>query len=100
MGDALFVYGIVSVIGIVFYFVFFNWAINHSPTGDSTTNWNSIKSNVFMSWIAPVVAILCSFISLFYLSRYPDSGMILVMGIACIAVGLSVASLSYALMSR
>ena len=53
-----------------------------------------------MSWIAPVIAILCSFVSLFYLIRYPDNAMILVMAVACIAAGLSVASLSFALMSR
>lgn len=100
MGSAEVVYGIVSVIGVIFYIVFFVWAFNHSPTGNSTINWNTIKSNVFMSWIAPVVAILCSFASLFYLIRYPDSAMILMMAAACIAAGLSVASLSYALMSR
>jgi Na+/H+ antiporter NhaC len=100
MDGALFVYGIVYIISIIFYIVFFVWAGKNSPTGDSKTDWNEIKSNVFMSWIAPVIAILCSFISLFYIIRYPDYSVFAVMGLACLAVGLGVASLSFAVVSR
>lgn len=96
----LILYGIVYVIAIIFYIVFFVWAGKNSPTGDSNTNWNEIRSNVFMSWIAPIVAILCSFITFFYLVRYPDYSVIMVMGLACLAVGLGVAALSLALISR
>lgn len=98
--SVLILYGIVYVIAIIFYIVFFVWAGNNSPTGDSNTKWNDIKSNVFMSWIAPIIAILFSFISLFYLVRYPDYSVIMIMGLACLAVGLGVASLSFALISR
>ena len=85
MDGALFVYGIVYVISIIFYIVFFVWAGKNSPTGDSKTDWNDIKSDVFMSWIAPIIAIVCSFISLFYVIRYPDSAVIVVMGMACLS---------------
>jgi Na+/H+ antiporter NhaC len=96
----LILYGIVYFLAVAFYIVFFVWANNNSPTGNSNNNWNDIKSNVFMSWIAPVIAILFSFISLFYLVRYPDFSVFVIMGLACLAVGLSVASLSFALVSR
>jgi hypothetical protein len=100
MEDKLILYGIVYVISIAFYIVFFVWAGKNSPTGDSRTDWNEIKSDVFMSWIAPVIAILFSFISLFYLIRYPDYSVLIVMGLACLAVGFGVASLSFAIVSR
>jgi lipoprotein signal peptidase len=100
MADALFIYGLVSVIGIIFYFVFFTWVVDNFPTGKKQNYWSTIKSDVFSSWVVPVIAILCSFISLFYLVRYPNHMMFLTMGISCIAAGLSVASLSYALVSR
>ncbi len=100
MEDKLILYGIVYVISVIFYIVFFVWAGENSPTGNLNTDWNKIKSNVFMSWIAPVIAILCSFVSLFYLVRYPDFAIILVMGMACVAAGFGMASLSFAVISR
>lgn len=100
MEDKLILYGIVYVISVIFYIVFFVWAGQNSPTGNLNTDWNKIKSNVFMSWIAPVIAILCSFVSLFYLVRYPDFAIILVMGMACLAAGFGMASLSFAVISR
>lgn len=100
MEDKLILYGIVYVISVIFYIVFFVWAGENSPTGNLNTDWNKIKSNVFMSWIAPVIAILCSFVSLFYLVRYPDFAIILVMGMACLAAGLGFAALSFAVISR
>lgn len=100
MEDKLILYGIVYVISVIFYIVFFVWAGENSPTGNLNTDWNKIKSNVFMSWIAPVIAILCSFVSLFYLVRYPDFAIILVMGMACLAAGFGMASLSFAVISR
>ena len=100
MEDKLILYGIVYVISVIFYIVFFVWAGQNSPTGNLNTDWNKIKSNVFMSWIAPVIAILCSFVSLFYLVRYPDFAIILVMGMACLAAGLGLAALSFAVISR
>jgi len=96
----LILYGIVYILAVVFYIVFFVWAGKNSPTGDSNNNWNDIKSNVFMSWIAPVIAILFSFIAMFYLVRYPDYSVYVIMGLACLVLGLSVASLSFALVSR
>jgi hypothetical protein len=98
--NSLILYGIVYVFGIIFYIVFFIWAGKYSPTGDSRTDWNEIKSNVFMSWIAPVIAILCSFISLIYMVRYPDYSVFAVMGLSCLAVGFGIASLSFAIISR
>ena len=100
MEDKLILYGIVYVLGVIFYIVFFVWAGKNSPTGGSNQNWNEIKSNIFMSWIAPVIAILFSFISLFYMIRYPDYSVMIIMGLACLAIGLGVASLSFALVSR
>lgn len=100
MEDKLILYGIVYVISVIFYIVFFVWAGQNSPTGNVNTDWNKIKSNVFMSWIAPVIAILCSFVSLFYLVRYPDYAVFIVMGMACLSAGLGVASLSFAVISR
>jgi hypothetical protein len=100
MDSALVVYGVVYIISVIFYIVFFVWAGQNSPTGNSKTDWNEIKSNVFMSWIAPVIAILCSFISLFYIIRYPDSSVFVMMGLACLAAGLGIASLSFAVISR
>ena len=100
MDSGLILYGIVYVISVIFYIVFFVWAGQNSPTGNLNTDWNKIKSNVFMSWIAPVIAILCSFVSLFYLVRYPDFAIILVMGMACLAAGFGMASLSFAVISR
>lgn len=100
MEDNLILYGIVYVISVIFYIVFFVWAGNHSPTGDSKMDWNDIKSNVFMSCIAPIIAVLFSFISLFYLVRYPDSSVIIVMGLACLAAGFGIAALSFAVVSR
>jgi hypothetical protein len=100
MDGALLLYGIVYVISVIFYIVFFVWAGKNSPTGDSKTDWNIVKSDVFMSWIAPVIAVLCSFVSLFYMVRYPDYAVFGVMGLACLAVGLGAASLSFAIISR
>ena len=100
MEDKLILYGIVYVISVIFYIVFFIWAGQNSPTGNVHTDWNKIKSNVFMSWLAPVIAILCSFVSLFYLVRYPDFAIILVMGMACLSAGLGLAALSFAVISR
>ena len=47
MEDKLILYGIVYVISVIFYIVFFVWAGENSPTGNLNTDWNKIKSNVF-----------------------------------------------------
>jgi len=98
--SVLILYGITYVIAIILYIVFFVWAGKNSPTGDSNANWNDIKSDVFSSWVAPMFAILLSFISLFYLIRLPDLSVIVIMGLACLSVGLGVAALSFAMVSR
>ena len=100
MDSGLILYGIVYMISVIFYIVFFVWAGENSPTGNLNTDWTKIKSNVFMSWIAPAIAILCGFVSLFYLVRYPDYSVIIVMGLACLSAGLGMASLSFAIISR
>jgi len=93
-------YIIVYVLAIIFYIVFFVWASKNAPTGDSSNNWNDIKADVFSSWIAPSVALICSGISFYYLNRYPDYFIWIVMALACLAVGFGVAALSFALISR
>ena len=93
----LLLFGIVFVVGFGFYIVFFLWA-NQNLGG--TTDWNQVKSNVFSAWIAPSVAILFTFMSLFYFIRFPDYSVYLAMGLSCLAVGLSAGALSFSLVSR
>ena len=95
----------ISVIAIIFYIVFFTWVSTNWPdtTGknDILQNWNKIKQDPLRSWVCPVLAILCSFIVFFLLiGPYPDHSVFLMMGLACLGVGLGVVALSFALLSR
>jgi hypothetical protein len=98
MDDPLLIlFGIVFVVGVTFYVVFFLWAFNNLG-GD--IDWNRVKSNVFSAWISPLAAILFTFIALFYFIRFPNYSVYIAMGLSCLAVGLSAGSLSYAVVSR
>jgi hypothetical protein len=100
MDDLAFLFGFVCLIAVSFYTAFFVWVGNNSPTGPSTTNWNDIKSNLFSSWISPLLAIVFTFFASAYFIRFPDYSVYLAMAFACLGVGIALASLSFAIVSR
>ena len=90
-----------GVVAIIFFIVFFVWAGKNSPTdASSTSNWREIKQDLFSAWISPLLAILGTFLALGYFISLPNYSVYLMMALACLAVGLSVAALSFALVSR
>ena len=100
MDDLAFLFGFVCLIAVSFYAIFFVWVGNNLPTGSSTTHWNDIKSNLFSAWISPLLAILFTFFASAYFIRYPDFSVYIAMALSCLAVGLSIASISFAVVSR
>ena len=100
MDSLTFLLGFVSLIAVSLYVVFFVWVGNTYPTGSSNTHWNDVKSNLFSSWIAPLLAILFTFFASGYIINYPNYSVYFAMAFSCIAVGIAVASLSFAIVSR
>jgi hypothetical protein len=100
MDELSVLFGIVSILAVVFYIVFFVWVGKNDPTGSSTHNWNDIKSDIFSSWVCPIVAIVFTFFASAYFVQYPNYALYIAMGLSCLAVGTALASLSFAMVSR
>ena len=89
-----------GVISVIFYIVFFVWAGGNSPTGESKKSWNDIKGDLFSTWISPLIAVLFTFMALAYFIQIPDYSVYIAMALSCLALGFSIAAVSFALVSR
>lgn len=95
---------ILNLIPVIFaficYVVFFIFVNENYPTGAPNTQWGVITKKVFQLWISPVIAILFTFLAIMYFIQYPNVSMYMALAMSCLFLGLSVASLSFALISR